>query len=138
MAAQRGKDMLLKIRETPGDSYETVAGLRTRRFVLNQQVIDITDSESAGRWRELLGGSGIRRASLSASGIFKDKPSDAKVWDLFFASAAADTELIVPDFGALSGGFMITSLEYAGNHDSEVTFDIALESAGAIAFEAAQ
>ena len=36
------------------------------------QVVDVTDAESAGRWRELLGGAGVQRAALSGSGIFKD------------------------------------------------------------------
>jgi predicted secreted protein len=30
----------------------------------------------------------------------------------------------------------VTALDYAGNHDGEVTFEIALESAGAVSFAA--
>ena len=33
--------------------------------------------------------------------------------------------------------FQITALEYAGSHDGEVTFEIALESAGAVSFAVA-
>lgn len=134
MAAQRGKDILLKTRDETGLAYVTVAGLRTKRLVLNQQSVDITDSQSAGRWRELLGGTGVRRASLSASGLFKDKASDTQLRTAFFDSETTDYQLIMPDFGTLSGRFMITALEYAGNHDGEVTFDIALESAGELIF----
>lgn len=43
----------------------------------------------------------------------------------------------IRDFGIVRGPFQITALEYTGNHDGEVTFDIALESAGALAFTAA-
>ena len=39
----------------------------------------MTDAESAGRWRELLGGAGVQRASLTGAGIFKDQASDALV-----------------------------------------------------------
>lgn len=134
MAAQRGKDMLLKLLDPATGTHVTVAGLRTRKLALNQQTVDITDSESAGRWRELLAGSGVRRASLTGSGIFKDRASDALVRAAFFDGASADCELVIPDFGTLTGPFMITALEYAGNHDGEVTFDIALESAGALTF----
>ena len=35
---------------------ETVAGLRSRRIAFNTEAVDITDAESAGRWRELLAG----------------------------------------------------------------------------------
>ena len=43
-------------------------------------------------------------------------------------------QIIVPDFGELAGPFQIVSLEYAGQHDGEVTFELALESAGQISF----
>ena len=39
--------------------------------------------------------------------------------------------------GVVEGPFQITSLEYAGAHDGEVTFEISMESAGLISFEAA-
>ena len=42
--------------------------------------------------------------------------------------------MIIPDFGLIEGPFLITALEYAGNHDGELSFDIALESAGALTF----
>ncbi|ODN72433.1 Phage major tail protein 2 [Methylobrevis pamukkalensis] len=44
----------------------------------------MTDADSAGRWRELLEGAGVRRASLSGSGIFRDGASDAAVRQIFF------------------------------------------------------
>ncbi len=71
MTAQKGKDLLLKIGDGLG-AFITVAGLRTRRIALNADTVDVTDAESAGRWRELLGGAGVRRASVSGTGIFKD------------------------------------------------------------------
>ncbi|MDE1186267.1 MAG: phage tail tube protein [Pantoea sp.] len=45
-------------------------------------------------------------------------------------------QIVIPDFGTVSGAFQVTALEYGGAHNGEVTFDIALESAGAIAFGA--
>ncbi|MEO0920919.1 MAG: phage major tail protein, TP901-1 family, partial [Pseudomonadota bacterium] len=104
-------------------------------LTLNAQSVDITDADSNGRWRELLGGSGQRRASLSASGIFKDQTSDEIMRTRFFNGEIADWQLLIPDFGTLTGLWQISSLEYAGTFDGEVTFDIAMESAGALAFE---
>ncbi|MEM9575182.1 MAG: phage major tail protein, TP901-1 family [Pseudomonadota bacterium] len=134
MASQRGKDILLKIYDADASAFTTVAGLRTKRISLNAQAVDITDSESAGRWRELLTGSGIRRASVSATGIFKDSTSDERARAAFFNSETPNCQLFIPDFGVLEGLFQITALEYAGNHDAEVTFDLALESAGELTF----
>lgn len=132
MTAQKGRDLLLKIDE--GGTFMTVAGLRSRRLAFNAETVDVTDAESAGRWRELLGGAGIQRASLTGAGIFKDQASDEKVRAAFFASAILGWQVIIPGFGTITGPFQLTALEYSGEHNGEVRFELALESAGALAF----
>lgn len=134
MTAQKGKDLLIKIDD--GGNFVTIAGLRARRLAFNAEAVDITDAESAGRWRELLGGAGVQRASLSGGGLFKDQASDALARAVFFASEIRDWQVVIPDFGTVTGPFQITALEYAGRHDGEMTFEIALESAGALGFAA--
>jgi TP901-1 family phage major tail protein len=136
MSAQSGKDMLLKLDQTGGGSFITIAGLRTRSLALNAAIIDITDAESAGRWRELLTGGGVKKASLSGAGIFKDQTSDAEMRALFFAGTIRNWQLILPNFGVVEGPFQIVSLEFSADHAGEVTFDIALESAGLLTFAA--
>lgn len=134
MVAQKGKDLLLKVEDEAG--FVTVAGLRSKRLAFNAQTVDVTDAESAGRWRELLGGAGVQRAGLSGAGLFKDQASDARVRSAFFSGAILTWQLVIPDFGTVSGPFQVTALEYAGSHDGEVTFELALESAGALTFGA--
>ena len=137
MTAQRGKDLLIKLDQAGSGSYQTIAGLRAKRIAFNAETVDITHADSAGRWRELLAGSGVQRASVSGSGIFKDAASDEALRAVFFAGSIASMQLVIPDFGAVTGDFQVTALEYAGNHDGEVTFEVALESAGALTFGAA-
>ena len=136
MTAQKGKDVLIKLDEDGMGSFVTVAGLRTKRLAFNSETVDVTDADSAGRWRELLAGSGMQRASLGGSGIFKDAASDARMRTAFFNGEIIDWQLVIPDFGTVEGPFQITALEYSGNHDGEVAFELALESAGALAFGA--
>lgn len=135
MVAQKGRDLLLKIEN--GVGFATVAGLRSKRLAFNTQIVDVTDSDSAGRWRELLGGAGVQRAAVSGSGIFKDQASDALVRTVFFNGTISDWQIVIPDFGTVSGPFQVAALEYSGAHDGEILFEIALESAGALTFEAA-
>ena len=135
MTAQKGKDLLLKIDDGTG-VFVTIAGLRTQRFALNADTVDMTHAESAGRWRELLAGAGVRRASLSGAGIFKDGASDALLRQVFFDGLIRVWRVIVPDFGVIEAPFQISALDYRGEHAGEVTFDIALESAGALSFTA--
>ena len=137
MAAQKGKDLLLRLDEDGDGNFSTIAGLRTRRIAFNAETVDITDTESAGRWRELLGGAGVQRAALSGAGIFKDAASDASLRALFFAGGVAAFQAVIPDFGTVTGPFQVTALEYAGEHNGEVTFEATLESAGALSFAAA-
>ena len=134
MVAQKGKDLLLKLDSDGLGTFVTVAGLRSKRIAFNSETVDVTDADSAGRWRQLLAGAGVQRAAVSGSGIFKDAQSDARIRAAFFAGEIADWQVLVPDFGTVQGPFQITSLEYTGTHDGEVTFEVALESAGSIAF----
>lgn len=137
MGAQRGRDLLLKLDADQLGTFVSVAGLRARKIALNATTVDITNADSAGRWRELLEGAGTRAASLSGSGLFRDQASDASVRGLFFDGAIRPWAVVVPDFGTLQGLFQVTALEYAGRHDGEVTYDLALESAGELSFTVA-
>lgn len=132
MGAQKGKDLLLKMHD--GDAFVTVAGLRSRKIAFNAESVDITHAESADRWRELLAGAGVRRASISGRGLFKDAASDELVRQTFFDGALASCQIVVPDFGVIEGAFHIGSFEFSGEHNGEVTFELALESAGALTF----
>ena len=79
----------------------------------------------------------MQRAAVSGSGIFKDAASDALMRQCFFAGEITDWQLAVPDFGTVEGPFQITNLEFAGEHNGEVTYDVSLESAGELTFAAA-
>ncbi|MDD7909141.1 phage major tail protein, TP901-1 family [Pseudovibrio exalbescens] len=134
MAAQAGKDMLLKLDQTGSGTFETVAGLRSRRFALNAVAADITNADSAGRWRELLAQSGTRSASLSGAGVFRDAAADSTVREVFFSGTFATWQVVLPDFGVLEGPFQISGLEYSGQFNGEITYEISLESAGQLTF----
>ena len=135
MTAQKGKDLLLKLDDGTG-TFVTVAGLRTRRLSLNAGTVDATDSESAGRWRELLGGAGVLRASIAGTGIFKDQASDALLQQVFFAGTIRNWQIVIPSFGTIAGPFQVSALDWRGEYNAELTFDIALDSAGVLTFTA--
>lgn len=137
MSAQRGKDLLLKVDADGAGSFATVAGLRSRAISFNTEQVDITHSESAGRWRELLSGAGAKSARISGAGIFKDAASDEIVRGYVFNGTIRDWQIAVPDFGSITGPFQITAFELSGRHDAEIPFEIALESAGELTFAAA-
>jgi TP901-1 family phage major tail protein len=134
MAAQKGKDLLLKIDSDGAGTFITVAGLRSRTLAFNAESVDITHQESAGQWRELLEGAGVRNARITGAGIFKDAASDETVRAAFFNGTIRAWQVVIPDFGTVQGPFQITSLEFTGRHDAEVDFELGLESAGQLTF----
>ena len=54
----------------------------------------------------------------------------------FFDGAVKNVQVVIPDFGTVTGAFQIASLEFAGEHNGEVTYELSLESAGALSFTA--
>lgn len=136
MVAQNGKDLLIKIDTDGTGSFVTLAGLRASRISFNADTVDATSLDSTGGWRELLSGAGVKSASISGSGIFRDEQSDERARSVFFDGSVNDFQVIIPDFGTIQGAFLISALEYGGTFDGEATYDITLASAGALGFTA--
>ena len=136
MAVQSGKDLLIKIDINGSLQFETIAGLRASRISFNAETVDVTSLESAGGWRELLAGAGVRSASISGSGVFRDANTDERARQIFFDGEVPNFQVVIPDFGVVEGPFQITSIEYAGSHNGEATYELTLASAGALSFTA--
>jgi len=136
MAVQSGKDLLLKVDLTGDGQFETVAGLRATRISFNAETVDVTSLDSAGGWRELLAGAGVRSAQVSGAGVFRDAGTDERARQIFFDGEMPAFQVIIPDFGVVEGPFQITAIEYAGSFNGEATYELTLASAGALAFTA--
>jgi len=136
MGAQNGKDLLIKLDMTGGGLFETIVGLRATRISFNAEAVDVTSLESQGGWRELLGGAGVKSATISGSGVFKDEGTDERARQIFFDGETPNFQVIIPNFGVIEGSFQITSVEYAGSYNGEATYELSMASAGALTFTA--
>jgi TP901-1 family phage major tail protein len=135
MAGQKGRDVLIKIGDGGApENVVTVAGIRAKTISLNARTVDGTSGESPEAWRELIAGAGVKSASVSGAGVFKDAASDALIQQAFFTQTARTFQLVIPDFGVLEGPFLIEALDYSGDHDGEAAFAVTLASAGALSF----
>ena len=148
MAAQKGSALLLKIGDGASpEVFTTVGGLRSTSITMNDEAVDITTKDSLGH-RGLLAGGGVNSVSVSGSGVFTDAASETSLKSAYFAQqnssdgSSAQTaafnnyQIIIPDFGTMTGSFMIASLEYAGEYNGEVTYSVTLESAAYVTFAA--
>lgn len=134
MSAQKGRDLLMKVEDTPGSgTFSVVGGLRATSFSLNNELIDTTHKGSAGK-RTLLEGAGIQSMSLSGSGLFEDDAPFAQVRSAAESNQHLKFQIIMPGSSdrTYEGTFMITRLDYSGDYNGEVAYSLALESSGAI------
>lgn len=135
MSGQKGRDVLIKIGDGGAtEVFATIAGIRAKTISLNARAVDGTSGESPNAWRELIAGAGVKSASVSGAGVFKDAASDATIQELFFSQATRNFQLVIPAFGILQGPFLVEALDYSGDHDGEAAFAITLASAGALTF----
>jgi len=136
MPAQSGKDLLIKVDMDGTGLFETVAGLRATRLTFNAETVDVTNLDSAGGWRELLGGTGVKSAAISGAGVFRDAATDERARTVFWNADTPDFQVVIPDFGTIQGPFQVTGIEYGGSHDGEATYEMSLASAGRLDFVA--
>ena len=136
MGVQNGKDLLIKVDANGSNTFETLAGLRATRVSFNAETVDVTNLSSAGGWRELLSGAGVKTAALSGSGVFRDEATDERARQIFFDGEIPNFQVIIPDFGIVQGPFQISAIEYAGTHNGEATYEISMASAGELIFTA--
>ena len=132
MAAEKGSAFLLKVGDGGSPPiYATVAGMRTTQMSVNGEAVNVTSKESAG-WRELLSGAGVRSVSVAASGIFTGSAAETRIKSNALAGLLDDYELSFESGERLRGRFLLTRLDYAGDHGGERTYGLALESSGAV------
>ncbi|MEM7619767.1 MAG: phage major tail protein, TP901-1 family [Pseudomonadota bacterium] len=141
MAAQLGRNLVLRIGDggSPTENFTTIAGMQTKSFTINAgEPADISDSESANQWQEMLEGAGYKSIEFSGDGVFKDATSDETLRSKVIPQQLkTNYQIVVPDFGTYEGPFIITSLEYSGEHQDVITFSASFVSAGEITWSAA-
>ncbi|AOH82762.1 phage tail protein [Sphingomonas panacis] len=132
MGAESGRAFLLKIGNGGSPvAYATVAGLRTTQLSINGEMVAITSKDSGG-WRELLSGAGVRSVSVSGAGVFTGSAAEVRLKGNALAGVIDDYRLSFESGETLSGRFLVTRLDYAGDYNGERSYTIALESSGAV------
>jgi TP901-1 family phage major tail protein len=132
MAAEKGSAFLLKVGNGAVPvGYGTVAGLRTTQLSINGEAVTITSKDSGG-WRELLSGAGVRHVSVAAAGIFTGSAAETRIKASALAGTIDDYRLSFESGETMTGRFLVTRLDYAGDVGGERSYTLALESSGAV------
>lgn len=132
MAAEKGSAFLLKVGDG-GDPlvFATVAGLRTTQLSVNGEAVVITSKDSGG-WRELLSGAGVRSVSVSGAGVFTGSAAEARVKSNALTGVLDDYRLAFESGATMTGKFLVTRLDYAGDFNGERSYTLSLESSGSV------
>ena len=139
MPAGKGSSFLLKDNSTGTPA--TIGGLRSTSMTINGEAVDITTKDSNAfissgndKARDLLQGGGVRSMTLSASGVFTDSSTENILRGFAFDGAIQNYDLIFSDGSKISGAFLITSYERAGEFNGEETYSVTLESSNTITY----
>ena len=132
MPAEKGSAFLLKVGNGASPVvYATVAGLRTTQLSINGELVAITSKDSGG-WRELLSGAGVRSVSVSGAGVFTGSTAETRIKGNALSGALDDYRLSFESGDTMTGTFLVTRLDYAGDFNGERSYTLSLESSGAV------
>ena len=132
MAVEKGSAFLLKVGDgaaTP--AFATVAGLRTTQLSINGEMVAITHKGSGG-WRELLGAAGERSVSVAGAGVFTGSAAEGRLKASALSGVLDDYRLSFEGGETMTGKFLVTRLDYAGDFNGERNYTLSLESSGAV------
>ena len=132
MAVERGSAFLLKVGDGAAvPAFATVAGLRTTQLSVNGEAVVVTSKDSGG-WRQLLSGAGVRSVSVSGAGVFTGSAAEARIKASALAGTIDDYRLSFESGDSMTGRFLVTRLDYAGDFNGERSYTLSLESSGPV------
>ena len=129
---EKGSAFLLKIGDGAANpAFATVAGLRTTQLSINGEAVVVTNKDSGG-WRQLLSGAGVRHVSVLGAGVFTGSAAEARLKGHALSGAIDDYRLSFEGGDSLTGRFLVTRLDYAGDFNGERSYTLSLESSGPV------
>jgi TP901-1 family phage major tail protein len=111
--------------------YATVAGLRTTQLSVNGESVVVTTKDSGG-WRQLLSGAGVRSVSVSGAGVFTGSAAETRIRANALSGVLDDYRLSFESGETMTGKFLVSRLDYAGDFNGERSYTLSLESSGAV------
>ena len=129
---EKGSAFLLKVGDGASPpAFATVAGLRTTQLSVNGEAVVVTNKDSGG-WRQLLSGAGVRHVSVSGAGVFTGSAAEARIKASALSGAIDDYRLSFEGGDSMTGRFLVTRLDYAGDFNGERSYTLSLESSGVV------
>jgi TP901-1 family phage major tail protein len=130
-SARTGRSLLLY----DGLASDTlIAAMRTTSFTIQGAAVDVTDKSSNGQYRELLAGAGTVSVSVSAKGLLSGTAQTQTLVSRAIARSVDNYRLVFDNGDILEGAFQLVQFEASGDYNGEQTYQLSLESGGALTF----
>lgn len=116
MPISKGRTLLLKTES--GGSTVTVAAMRSTKFTINGEMVEITNKDSTGM-RMLLDGAGVAKRTVSANGLL---PGVAQSADFLSRTLSRSIDIYRLEFDnadIIDGNFQVTQFEVTGDYRGE-------------------
>jgi TP901-1 family phage major tail protein len=112
-----------------------IAGCRSFSLTLNSETVDSTSADDmVNRWRQLLPQTGVKSASVTLNGIFKDVSSINQAAVDHLAQTIDTYGITLGTQFSLEGLFQISQMEVSGEYNGITQYTITLESAGDLTY----
>jgi TP901-1 family phage major tail protein len=130
--AQKGRLFLVKY-NTTSTTFVTIGGSREATLTINNEPVDITNSDDAGI-RKLLEGAGVSSTSIKLQGVYMEDAAITAIRVAANTNVHKKFQVVVPGTAVKTyeGEFMVASFEEAGSYNNTVTYNLTLESAGVV------
>lgn len=128
VGAASGVGILLQV--AVGGTPTTIGGLRTKSLTINGDAVDVTTSDSAGRWQELLANAAVKSIEATGAGVVQNDALGKSLVAAIIAGTKETLTLVIPGIGTFAGDFFFTNAKYNGEHTNAVMFDLTMKSTG--------
>lgn len=111
-----------------------IAAMRSTSFTIQGGSVDVTDKSSSGQYRELLAGAGMVSVTVSAKGLLSGSTQTQTLVGRAIARSVDNYRIVFDNGDILEGGFQLVQFEASGDYNGEQTYQLTLESGGALTF----
>lgn len=135
MVAIAGKNLLLKIEDSPGSAtFTTITEVTTASVTVNNETIDITN-KSSNCFRELLEGGSTKSVDITISAILTETTQQNLLITIAQTNDIYNYQLVYGESNStITGAFQVSTQNTTGGSNDAQVFDTTLLSAGTITY----
>lgn len=139
MPAKRGSTLLVKRGDAASpEVFTTFASIRNATLTINGQPINVTTGDDVDGNNEIWNTyiTGPKDLSVSGEGIAKSLGQPQSVYQDFAAGTITNYQIVVPYIGTFTLAMIVGNMEFTGQYDDAVTFNLTLQGNEAPTFVA--